>query len=88
MVRCVVDGTSYEEYLKHAQKDFESRWENVQELLSFATQFQPTDDLNLNFADLEDPDEPYVLIKFAIRAKLKNQQLDCAPVFPAGFKPK
>ncbi|KAG8726057.1 hypothetical protein FRC10_007535 [Ceratobasidium sp. 414] len=36
LIRCAVDGIGYEAYLQRTQPDWEARWENVQELISFA----------------------------------------------------
>jgi hypothetical protein len=63
LVQFVLDETSYEEHLKRTQKDFESRWENVQELINFATQIQFEDNSEVDLAlgepgGLEAADEP------------------------------
>ena len=34
LIRLVIDRTGYEEYLRTSKQDWESRWENVQELVS------------------------------------------------------
>ncbi|KAF9485206.1 P-loop containing nucleoside triphosphate hydrolase protein [Pholiota conissans] len=40
MIRKLVDVLDYEAYLKKTQQDWESRWENVQELISFASEVE------------------------------------------------
>ena len=37
LIRMIIEKTSYEEYLRASQPDFDSRWENVQELVRFFT---------------------------------------------------
>ncbi|WWC60335.1 uncharacterized protein I303_102906 [Kwoniella dejecticola CBS 10117] len=36
LIRLVIEKTGYEEYLRASQQDFDSRWENVQELISYS----------------------------------------------------
>ncbi|WVQ93444.1 hypothetical protein IAU59_000518 [Kwoniella sp. CBS 9459] len=36
LIRLIVEKTGYEEYLRTSQPDFDSRWENVQELISYS----------------------------------------------------
>ncbi|WWC68615.1 uncharacterized protein I206_102545 [Kwoniella pini CBS 10737] len=36
LIRLVIEKTGYEEYLRTSQPDFDSRWENVQELISYS----------------------------------------------------
>ncbi|KAK8861601.1 hypothetical protein IAR55_002424 [Kwoniella newhampshirensis] len=36
LIKLVIDKTGYEEYLRTSQQDFDSRWENVQELISYS----------------------------------------------------
>ncbi|WWD16482.1 hypothetical protein CI109_100908 [Kwoniella shandongensis] len=36
LIRLIIDKTGYEEYLRASQQDFDSRWENVQELISYS----------------------------------------------------
>ena len=34
LLRLIIEKTGYEEHLRKTQSDFDSRWENVQELVS------------------------------------------------------
>ncbi|WWC87908.1 uncharacterized protein L201_002808 [Kwoniella dendrophila CBS 6074] len=36
LIRLIIEKTGYEEYLRTSQPDFDSRWENVQELISYS----------------------------------------------------
>ncbi len=36
----MLDLIKYEDHLKKTQQDFEGRWDNVQELINFATEFE------------------------------------------------
>jgi superfamily I DNA/RNA helicase len=36
LIRMIIEKTGYEEYLRTSQQDFDSRWENVQELVRTA----------------------------------------------------
>ncbi|WRT65721.1 uncharacterized protein IL334_002669 [Kwoniella shivajii] len=36
LIRLIIEKTGYEEYLRASQQDFDSRWENVQELISYS----------------------------------------------------
>ena len=38
LIRKLVDLTQYEEHLKRTQQDADTRWENVKELINFATE--------------------------------------------------
>ena len=38
LIRRLVDLVKYEEYLKHKDQDWATRWENVQELINFASE--------------------------------------------------
>ncbi|KIM39808.1 hypothetical protein M413DRAFT_74334 [Hebeloma cylindrosporum] len=40
MIRKLVDVLNYEDHLKKTQQDWESRWENVQELITFASEVE------------------------------------------------
>jgi hypothetical protein len=40
MIRKLVELIKYEEHLKKTQQDWESRWENVQELITFASEIE------------------------------------------------
>lgn len=40
MIRKLVDLLNYEDHLKKTQQDWESRWENVQELITFASEVE------------------------------------------------
>jgi DNA helicase-2/ATP-dependent DNA helicase PcrA len=46
----------YEEYLKHKDSDWATRWENVQELINFATEV-PNDDAEEDSSGDIDEDE-------------------------------
>jgi DNA helicase II / ATP-dependent DNA helicase PcrA len=37
LIRTLIEKVDYEEHLKKTQQDWESRWENVQELITFAS---------------------------------------------------
>jgi DNA helicase-2/ATP-dependent DNA helicase PcrA len=45
LIRRLVDLVNYEGYLKHKDPEWASRWENVQELINFASEV-PTEDMN------------------------------------------
>lgn len=40
LIRELLDLIQYEEHLKKTQQDYESRWENVQELINFASELE------------------------------------------------
>jgi DNA helicase-2/ATP-dependent DNA helicase PcrA len=40
MIRKLLDLIKYEDYLRKTQQDWESRWENVQELITFASEVE------------------------------------------------
>lgn len=40
MIRKLVNSINYENYLRKTQQDWESRWENVQELITFASEVE------------------------------------------------
>ena len=40
MIRKLVELIKYEEHLKKTQQDWQSRWENVQELITFASEIE------------------------------------------------
>ncbi|KJA22922.1 hypothetical protein HYPSUDRAFT_185668 [Hypholoma sublateritium FD-334 SS-4] len=40
MIRKLVNSINYEDYLRKTQQDWESRWENVQELITFASEVE------------------------------------------------
>ena len=40
MIRKLVELVNYEEHLKKTQQDWQSRWENVQELITFASEIE------------------------------------------------
>lgn len=40
MIRKLVDMIGYEDHLRKTQQDWESRWENVQELITFASEVE------------------------------------------------
>jgi hypothetical protein len=45
LVDIVLTSTGYEGFLKRThEKDFDLRWENIRELVNFASQFLPTND--------------------------------------------
>lgn len=65
LIHQLVDSVAYEEHLKKTQSDWESRWENVQELITFASdvhdelgqhESEPKDEERDE--DYEDDDEP------------------------------
>ena len=40
MIKKLVEMINYEDYLKKTQQDWESRWENIQELITFASEVE------------------------------------------------
>ncbi|KAH9930039.1 P-loop containing nucleoside triphosphate hydrolase protein [Fomitopsis serialis] len=40
LIRNLIEGIEYEAYLRKMQKDWDSRWENVQELINFASEVE------------------------------------------------
>ncbi|KAI0775289.1 UvrD-helicase-domain-containing protein [Trametes elegans] len=42
LINAVVDTVNYQEHLRKTQPDFESRWDNVQELVNFASEVERT----------------------------------------------
>lgn len=40
MIKKLVEVIDYEEHLKRTQQDWESRWENVRELITFASEVE------------------------------------------------
>ncbi|CAA7266986.1 unnamed protein product [Cyclocybe aegerita] len=54
MIRKLLDLINYEDYLKKSQQDWESRWENVKELITFASEVEtegPKHDFSVIDAD-------------------------------------
>jgi hypothetical protein len=49
--------TSYEDHLKKTQPDWESRWENVQELINFASEVQLDINDTFGISPFKDPVE-------------------------------
>ncbi|KAI0784570.1 P-loop containing nucleoside triphosphate hydrolase protein [Abortiporus biennis] len=43
IIRALLDSICYEDYLKKTQADYESRWQNIQELVNFAVEMERTD---------------------------------------------
>ncbi|KIP07660.1 hypothetical protein PHLGIDRAFT_23961 [Phlebiopsis gigantea 11061_1 CR5-6] len=54
LIRRLLELVQYETYLQKTQEDWESRWENVKELINFASEME--DDLGVRSFDIESPD--------------------------------
>lgn len=70
----------YESHLKKTQADWESRWENVQELITFASEVN-TDNLAVDEEELE---ERCVLLKITIRRSHEHQS-NTSPIVSASI---
>jgi DNA helicase-2/ATP-dependent DNA helicase PcrA len=44
IIKYLIEAIEYEEHLKKSQKEWETRWENIQELINFAARFTPMAD--------------------------------------------
>jgi DNA helicase II / ATP-dependent DNA helicase PcrA len=53
LIRHLLDLIGYEEHLRKTQSDFDSRWENVDELINFATQANDAADIGAVSTDLD-----------------------------------
>ena len=54
LIRRLLELVKYETYLQKTQEDWESRWENVKELINFASEMES--DLGVQSFDIEDPE--------------------------------
>ncbi|KAI0065105.1 UvrD-helicase-domain-containing protein [Artomyces pyxidatus] len=52
LIRRLLHLTAYEDYLKKTQEDWQTRWENVKELISFASQQQEAQNLDVDIGEL------------------------------------
>lgn len=52
MIRKLLDMIQYQEHLKKTQQDWDSRWENVQELITFACEIE-TDSSKINNSEIQ-----------------------------------
>ncbi|KAJ3512674.1 hypothetical protein NLJ89_g3394 [Agrocybe chaxingu] len=57
MIRKLLDLINYEDYLKKSQQDWESRWENVKELITFASEVE-TEGPKHNFSVIDADGNP------------------------------
>lgn len=63
LIRRLVELIGYEDYLRKTQPDWDTRWENVQELITFASDVQ---------SDLEDN------LNLTVTAEAQQQETDVA----------
>jgi DNA helicase II / ATP-dependent DNA helicase PcrA len=59
-----VELLEYEDYLRRTQPDWESRWENVQELITFASEVEVGSTYGRNFEETSTDDDPKSAIHF------------------------
>ncbi|KAF9565266.1 UvrD-helicase-domain-containing protein [Agrocybe pediades] len=73
LITRLVDLINYEEYLKKTQQDWDSRWENVQELITFATEVEKEAALKGSPEDHGDTKQSSVLRDFLQASCLSSE---------------
>ena len=62
LIRRLLDLVKYEEYLKHKDSDWATRWENVQELINFATEVPSKDPEEDSSGDIDEDERAKYII--------------------------